>query len=106
MGWIHPRLPILPASPNQGISPSTLANALRILGCQSAHDGGKLQAARLLMVIYASALVASKLPVQLLSPAGISSTPNVHASRPSRTSSSSSLSQACADASPANAVSA
>jgi len=26
MGWIHPRLPILPASPNQGISPSTLAN--------------------------------------------------------------------------------
>jgi hypothetical protein len=67
MGWIHPHLPILPASPNQGISPSTLANARRILGYQSAHDGGVLQAARLLMVIYAFALVASKLPVQLLS---------------------------------------
>jgi hypothetical protein len=47
--------------------PINLANARRILGCQSAHDGGKLQAARLLMVIYAFALVASKLPVQLLS---------------------------------------
>ena len=44
-----------------------MANARRILGCQSAHDGGVLQAARLLMVIYAFALVASKLPVQLLS---------------------------------------
>lgn len=43
--------------------PINLANARRILGCQSAGDGGMLQAARLLMVIYASALVASKLPV-------------------------------------------
>lgn len=47
--------------------PINLANARRILGCQSAGDGGMLQAARLLMVIYAFALVASKLPVQLLS---------------------------------------
>jgi hypothetical protein len=47
--------------------PINLANARRILGCQSAGDGGVLQAARLLMVIYAFALVASKLPVQLLS---------------------------------------
>jgi hypothetical protein len=66
MGWIHPHLPILPASPNQGISPSTLQTP----GGSSAARAPAMVAScrrRLLMVIYASALVASKLPVQLLS---------------------------------------